>query len=145
MGKSAVELAQQLIENYSNWSGVLKSSLNSTFNTNASSGVNETVLVIQPVNAPIKEEKLMEGVLLGKNSKCYQFAIQVNFLCFSFGVCCIFISSESGTVSHNNTYLQNPSFPSAYTSTTSISWTVQKCQKGVIKVFQIMIWKATKI
>ena len=50
-----------------------------------------------------------------------------------FGVCCIFIirNTTSTTATENNTYIQNPSFPSVYTSTSSISYKVQKCQVGV--------------
>ena len=46
-----------------------------------------------------------------------------------FGICCLFtISGTTGlTVSQNNTYIQNPSFPSVYTDTTALSYTVNKC------------------
>merc|ERR1712226_235180 len=51
-----------------------------------------------------------------------------------FGVCCIFtISSSGGTVSQNCTYIRNPNFPSAYTTTSAgqVSYTVTKCSSDV--------------
>lgn len=50
-----------------------------------------------------------------------------------FGVCCIFIISNttSTTAKENNTYIQNPSFPSVYTSTSSITYKVEKMKKGI--------------
>jgi len=48
-----------------------------------------------------------------------------------FGVCCIFLVSTSGsTISQNSTYLRNPSFPSVYSSTSSLSYSVTKCSNG---------------
>ena len=46
-----------------------------------------------------------------------------------FGICCLFTlsSSSSLTVSQNNTYIQNPSFPSVYTDTTALTYTINKC------------------
>ena len=48
-----------------------------------------------------------------------------------FGVCCLFtIGSSSGsgtTVSINNTYIQNPSFPAVYSETSSLTYTINKC------------------
>ena len=50
---------------------------------------------------------------------------------YRFGVCCVFMSSTgSETISMNNSYIQNPNFPSAYGSTTAISWTVAKAGNG---------------
>ena len=51
-------------------------------------------------------------------------------ICFRFGVCCLFMTSTSGTISENCTYLQNPGYPGAYTTTTTIQWTVAKCSTG---------------
>merc|ERR1739844_101049 len=50
-----------------------------------------------------------------------------------FGICCLFtISGDTGlTVSQNNTYIQNPSFPSVYTDTTALSYTVNKCADNI--------------
>ena len=49
-----------------------------------------------------------------------------------FGVCCVFTlsSSTSTTVNYNDTYIQNPDFPSAYGSTSTLSYTVNKCSNG---------------
>jgi len=45
-----------------------------------------------------------------------------------FGVCCLFVfNSASTSITENCTYIQNPNFPSAYGSTSTISWTVNKC------------------
>jgi hypothetical protein len=51
---------------------------------------------------------------------------------FRFGVCCVFTlsSASGGSVSQNNTYLQNPNFPSVYTATSGISYTVNKVNAG---------------
>lgn len=50
-----------------------------------------------------------------------------------FGVCCVFMLSDSSstTVNYNDTYLQNPSYPSTYGSTSSLSYTVNKVQSDV--------------
>ena len=52
---------------------------------------------------------------------------------FRFGVCCVFLySSTSNTISYNDSYIQNPGFPSAYTSTgTTVTYTIQKCSNGM--------------
>merc|ERR1712051_315205 len=48
-----------------------------------------------------------------------------------FGVCCVFtVSATSSTISNNDTYIQNPSFPSAYGETNSLAYTIQKCSDG---------------
>jgi len=50
-----------------------------------------------------------------------------------FGVCCVFTLSDSTstTVNYNDTYIQNPDFPSAYGSTSTLSYTVNKCSNDV--------------
>merc|ERR1719464_219733 len=50
-----------------------------------------------------------------------------------FGICCLFtISGDTGlTVSQNNTYIQNPSFPSVYTDTTALTYTINKCADNI--------------
>jgi hypothetical protein len=50
-----------------------------------------------------------------------------------FGVCCVFQVSTSGsTISQNNTYIQNPGFPTALTTTTSaVTYTINKCSPNV--------------
>ena len=51
---------------------------------------------------------------------------------FRFGVCCLFLyKTGSEDVSQNCSYIQNPNYPSAYGSTTSIYWNVKKCSKGL--------------
>ena len=58
------------------------------------------------------------------------------FLFTRFGVCCLFLyNTGSETISANNSYIQNPNYPSAYGSTTSITWTVKKCSDGKILMF----------
>jgi len=48
-----------------------------------------------------------------------------------FGVCCLFTTQTAGTISENCTYIQNPGFPSAYTTGSTIQWTVAKCATDV--------------
>lgn len=49
-----------------------------------------------------------------------------------FGVCCLFLVSTTGsTINQNCTYLRNPSFPSVYSATSSLSYTVTKCSTDV--------------
>ena len=81
-----------------------------------------------------------EGLLKDKPKSSYQqfenFCLKL--IC-SFGVCCLFLSTSSETISNNNTYIRNPSYPTAYTSTTSLTWTVNKCQPGEKKVISIFL------
>jgi len=52
-----------------------------------------------------------------------------------FGVCCLFtVQSASSDITQNCTYIQNPSFPSAYTETTALTYTVKKCADDVCAV-----------
>ena len=54
---------------------------------------------------------------------------------FRFGVCCLFIvSSTSDTINQNCTYIQNPSFPSVYSSQTALTYTINKCSSDVCSV-----------
>ena len=49
-----------------------------------------------------------------------------------FGVCCLFSSSKSGdTIRENCSYVQNPNFPSVYTTSQAVTYTIEKCTKGV--------------
>lgn len=49
-----------------------------------------------------------------------------------FGVCCIFLVSSSGsTINQNCTYIRNPGFPTALSTTTAIMYTVNKCTTDV--------------
>jgi hypothetical protein len=52
---------------------------------------------------------------------------------FRFGVCCVFLISTSGSkIDQNCTYIRNPGFPAALTTTTAISYTVSKVVRGII-------------
>ncbi len=54
-----------------------------------------------------------------------------HILICSFGTCCVFINNDgSGTITENCTYIQNPSYPSADTADTSITYTIGKCSNG---------------
>ena len=45
-----------------------------------------------------------------------------------FGVCCVFMTSSCGaTVSQNCSYIKNPGYSSAYTSTSNCQFTIVKC------------------
>ncbi|XP_059097260.1 uncharacterized protein LOC131891648 [Tigriopus californicus] len=49
-----------------------------------------------------------------------------------FGICCVFFVSNSGdTITQNCTYLRNPNFPNTLTDTSSLSYTVRKCDSRV--------------
>ena len=54
------------------------------------------------------------------------------FTCFlSFGVCCLFlVSTTVSPVNQNCTYIRNPGFPSAYATTSALSFNIQKCSNG---------------
>ena len=77
-------------------------------------------------------------LLLNANVKCFD-------IIYSFGVCCLFIyNSASTSVSENCSYIQNPNFPSAYGSTSTISWTVTKCAPSklnsvTLKILHLLI------
>lgn len=48
-----------------------------------------------------------------------------------FGVCCVFLISETGkSVNENCTYIRNPGFPNGYATTSEVSHTIQKCSPG---------------
>ena len=50
------------------------------------------------------------------------------YLFSRFGVCCVFKTSTCGsTVSQNCSYICNPGFSSAYTSTSNCQYTIHKC------------------
>ena len=52
-----------------------------------------------------------------------------------FGVCCLFVNSNEsgGTVSINNSYVQNPKFPAAYANTTAVNYDVITADPGNIR------------
>ena len=58
-----------------------------------------------------------------------------DFIFFRFGVCCLFIvSSQFETITQNCTYIQNPSYPSVYSDTASVTYTIKKCSASVCSV-----------
>ena len=61
-----------------------------------------------------------------KHNKLFTFT-HFTFLFFSFGVCCVFVYESGATISQNCSYIRNPNYPNALTDTSSISYTVQKC------------------
>ena len=51
-----------------------------------------------------------------------------------FGVCCVFMTSTCGdTITMNCSYIKNPSYPSALTSTSACSFTIGKCDNCKIQ------------
>ena len=91
------------------------------------------VPVTQAVNAQIKVDKQLVLVPQG-----ISFSIQswydrciISFYIYRFGVCCVFLISESGkSVNENCTYIRNPGFPNGYATTSEVSHTIQKCSPG---------------
>jgi len=52
-----------------------------------------------------------------------------------FGVCCVFMTSTCGaSISVNCSYIKNPGFPSAFTSTSGCSYTINKCDSSVCDI-----------
>jgi hypothetical protein len=52
-----------------------------------------------------------------------------------FGVCCTFTVSASGTsVDQNCTYLQNPSYPTTYTTAGTVTYSVSPCQDDICQM-----------
>ena len=64
---------------------------------------------------------------------------------FRFGVCCVkIIDDDSNTdVNYNDTYLQNPDYPSSYGDEGSITYKVNKLSSG--KYFNCRIFPKPKI
>merc|ERR1719150_1174301 len=82
--------------------------------------------VIQFKNDPcISSSTLSTGQSTNRNGTCFSESECSNKggsakggCASGFGVCCVFLySSTSNTISYNDSYLQNPGFPSAFTST----------------------------
>jgi hypothetical protein len=64
-------------------------------------------------------------------SQCASKGGQVSGSCAAgFGVCCVFVST-GGAVNQNCTFLQNPGFPSSYTGTGNVQYTLNKCNNNV--------------
>merc|ERR1719150_3442803 len=97
--------------------------------------------VIQFKNDPcISSSTLSTGQSTNRNGTCFSESECSNKggsakggCASGFGVCCVFLySSTSNTISYNDSYLQNPGFPSAFTSTgTTISYTITKCSNNI--------------
>merc|ERR1712038_1442699 len=70
---------------------------------------------------------------VNRNGTCYTATeCSDNGGAAGFGVCCLFVySSASTTISQNCSYIQNPNFPSAYGSTSTIAWQVNKCATNI--------------
>ena len=99
--------------------------------------------VIPQLNAQTMEVLLVAIVLLGKYTKT-EIEISMPWIMHDFifllrfGVCCLFVySSASTTISQNCSYIQNPNFPSAYASTSTIAWQINKCatSKIILQMF----------
>ena len=94
----------------------------------------EMELVSLPLSAVIKVVLLMETVLLGKSFQKYRYKIPILYS-FRFGVCCVFIISTTSSKTANNcSYIQNPDFPSVYSETSSLTYTIEKCSPDVCAV-----------
>ncbi len=94
-------------------------------------------------NTPIKVGQPAETARQGK--LCYLFYYEYinsrDLQFFRFGVCCLFIlSTSAATISENCTYLQNPSFPSVYSSATGLTYTISKCATGNYSPYQSTIF-----
>ena len=50
-----------------------------------------------------------------------------------FGVCCVFTydTDSDTTINYNDSYIQNPGYPSTYGATNSLSYTVNKCSDDI--------------
>ena len=58
----------------------------------------------------------------------------------SFGVCCVFLVTSSGTtINQNNTYIQNPGFSTAYSATTALTYTINKCAASKLSSFLLFV------
>ena len=97
----------------------------------------EHVTALKSVEA--KEELLLEHVPLGSIYiyvpvyeniiYIYWYIVTIYLLkSSSFGTCCVFVYEASGgIISQNCSYIRNPNYPSAYEDSSSLSFTIQKC------------------
>ena len=82
--------------------------------------------------APLIHIKIFSSNQLLLRSKVFFHQCKFHF---SFGVCCLFIvTATSDTIDQNCTYIQNPSFPSVYSSQTALTYTINKCSNDVCSV-----------
>lgn len=92
--------------------------------------------VVNFQNIPCRsQDTITVGTTPNRNGTCYTSSeclsnggVASGNCASGFGVCCLFkVSATSSTISQNNTYIQNPSFPAVYTGTvSSLSYTVKK-------------------
>jgi len=96
--------------------------------------------VVQFKNEPcVSTSTLASGSTSNRNGTCFTSSEcsdkggNARGSCASgFGVCCVFtVSATSTTINNNDTYIQNPSFPTAYGETNSLSYTIQKCSDDI--------------
>jgi len=96
--------------------------------------------VVSFENAPCVSSSGLTGSGVNRNGTCYtttectdEGGTASGNCASGFGICCLFTlsSSSSLTVSQNNTYIQNPSFPSVYTDTSALTYTVNKCADNI--------------
>ena len=93
----------------------------------------EMELVSLPVNVNLKEGHPRVVVLQGKYIFDTLNKFKIINVSFSFGVCCVFVinDSSSTTISQNDTYIQNPGYPSQYGETNTLSYTINKCSDDI--------------
>ena len=63
-----------------------------------------------------------------------------------FGICCVFtLRGDDSTqeVNNNDTYIQNPGFPTVYTDSSGLSYTVNKCKDG--KCLIVLEWTVFEV
>ena len=63
--------------------------------------------------------------------------ILIYIIFYSFGVCCVFLydSTSDTTINYNDTYIQNPNYPSVYGDSNALTYTVKKCSDGKAVLF----------
>ena len=92
----------------------------------------EMELVWPMLNVEKKVAQRLDLVLEGKIYHLAWTSQKHLFYLQRFGVCCVFMTSTcSTTVSQNCSYIKNPGYPSAYTSTSSCQFTIDKCDSSV--------------
>ena len=94
-------------------------------------------ILVEPI--PVQKQMIVQKkalILSFLESKVSRFITKYRVHSFySFGVCCLFIvTATSDTIDQNCTYIQNPSFPSVYSSQTALTYTINKCSNDVCSV-----------
>ncbi len=88
----------------------------------------------------------MEKVCFTKDFITSMLLLKTVSINSSFGVCCLFLYTASGSaIAQNCSYIQNPGFPSAYTGTNAISYTIQKCSTGRTLQYMKMYYVIFKV